>query len=656
MAAPSEPLALPEGCRTALALDSPTLDTDAMFRANRDLRRLYLAQLAPGNAIATPDPRLRRIPTPRDGDWPSALRTAFQEDILYFAEGRVGLLFTARDFMAQPDTCNLLAHAFKEFTQSVLSGVALRATRGWHILANSLLNLPRLSGEGVIGDLIGAGRGRPAVVVGAGPSLDHTAPALRDLRDRGVVIACDAACSTLAHMGIVPDLIVTTDDSEKVWRHFARLPDAFRAVPLVALLHSAWPVIRHYPGPLFAGRSRAPSGAAINRLTGLTLPEFDSGQSVGHAALDIAALLDCAPLILTGFDLGYRDDRFHPVHMQMPYFHHHPPPAENLLTVQGNDGRPVKTDLSMLLYLREFERRIARLRVPVINGTEGGARIEGAPCRPLRDTLADHPARRDPIELAARRAPARPDLRAFRERVQTAVSSLAEDVRREGERLERGDGDPAGDRPFPVLEQHREAIELMSDTENLAQLAEFQFAWEDVRRRPETGAAYRKAAQTHLHEVGMYADLALALARMDTDRKNLPARAIRSLATLAGADHPAWQALLRQARNEGMELHALCSDPSDIPGLWNEILDTQVDGMVCLNGAAWPAVWGMPGLPCWDLRTEPPSSAPVIPEQWLPGYTAVCPSESLRNAWRETIPNDRTVVGMGDVRFATPPH
>ena len=58
-----------------------------------------------------------------------------------------------------PNATRTLARAFKEFAQTVLSSVALHATRGWHMLANTLLNLPRLARE--LGD-----RARETVATG----------------------------------------------------------------------------------------------------------------------------------------------------------------------------------------------------------------------------------------------------------------------------------------------------------------------------------------------------------------------------------------------------------------------------------------------------------------------------------------------------------
>ncbi|MFH0880744.1 MAG: 6-hydroxymethylpterin diphosphokinase MptE-like protein, partial [Lentisphaerota bacterium] len=385
----SQKPSLPPGCRTAIGLARSISNPGLLFTQHPDLCRLYLVHTGtPAPAAGRTDSRIRQVAIHDEFSVPAALGKLFQGDALYFAEGKVGILFSPADLTDHAALCLTLARFFKEYTQSVLSSVALHATRGWHMLANALMNLPRLAGGHSIEELRGRFNGRAVVIVGAGPSLDATVETLKCAAGAIPIIACDAACSTLAHAGLVPDLIATTDDSERVWRHFAALPDRFRSVPLVCMLNSSWPVIRHHRGALYFGRSAAPCGGVIERKTGLPMALFDCGQCVGHAALEAACLLGGNPVIMTGFDLSFRADRFHPEHMQMPYFHLHPPPKENRVMVPGNSGTEVATDLSMFFYLKEFERRIKACGRQVINATEGGALIQGATLLSLKEALS----------------------------------------------------------------------------------------------------------------------------------------------------------------------------------------------------------------------------------------------------------------------------
>ncbi|MDH4064981.1 MAG: DUF115 domain-containing protein, partial [Acidobacteriota bacterium] len=72
-------------------------------------------------------------------------------------------------------------------------------------------NLGVLAREGNTASLDGLFVGHPAVVVGAGPSLDRNLPALAALQNRAVVIGADTALRPLIAGGVRPDLMVGVD-------------------------------------------------------------------------------------------------------------------------------------------------------------------------------------------------------------------------------------------------------------------------------------------------------------------------------------------------------------------------------------------------------------------------------------------------------------
>jgi len=639
---------LPADCRTALGLLDPALPVAEIFQRRPSLKRLYLAEQetgqfarlrgAPTAAAWLPDPRVRIIPYPP----PVSLADFFAPDFMFFVEGKIGLLLTDRETAARPELCQRLQTELLNTTRRTLSSVALRATRGWHVMANLLLNLPRAAGERRVDELRGLAAGRPVVVVGAGPSLDRNIRALIPRRQDVVIVACDAACTTLEQNRITPDLAVTTDDSEKIWLYFAPMRELYAKVPLVCLAQSSWPLFRYYAGPLLVGRRDTPSNAAIARLIG-GLPILDSGQCVGHAAFETARLLGGNPIILIGFDLGYSGDRFHPRHLAVPYFHLPPPAPENLTQVPGFDGRPVTTDISMVLYLREFERRIAAAGIPVWDATEGGALKAGARVLPLKSALEEVRGRskRGALSLPPRAAApgAPPPLARIREDAARLIGDICE-ARQEPAQALAASGSVA----LPFLQSHRELLELIADTENPAEVAEFLFAWEDwVRAGAPRDDLVTGLAIRHLGEIESYVRLVPLLAEM-ASRPERTAASARRLMVFTGGTHPelAWDDFLSFLKISGYSLATYAGEPNDISGIWSRLTTEAVDGVIMYNGALLPAGWAIPGMAALDFITHPPD-ANVIPEQWLPGYSAVCPAADLAASWRERIPEQRPV-------------
>jgi hypothetical protein len=173
-------------------------------------------------------------------------------------------------------------------------------------LLNTLTNLPTIASEGDAAALTDLFTGIPAIVVGAGPSLDNNLPAIRDLLDRMLLVAVDTAVRPLLAAGIRADLVVSVDPSEANARHLNELPDA-RDLWFVgegSLTASVFPqfsgrtfiykVSNHDPWPWLAGHG-------ADRAT------LKTWGSVLTTAFDVAVRAGCDPIVFAGADLAYTD-------------------------------------------------------------------------------------------------------------------------------------------------------------------------------------------------------------------------------------------------------------------------------------------------------------------------------------------------------------
>jgi len=587
------------------------------------------------------DPRIRSV----DMDDPESLGVCL-DDAICLVEGKVGVYVGPGRRAAAPQICSSVERTAMDLTRRAISSAAFRATRGWHLLVNTLLNFDRAAVSPTVERLRGIRRDQAVVVVGAGPSLDHNVTALAARRDRAYIVCCDGAWRTLTANGIVPDLVVSTDDSEKVWRHVEQAVRMGLEVPLVCLLHSSWPVVRHYPGPLLFAHALSPCKPFVDRHFA-TVPSLDSGLCVGHAAFEVACMLGGRPIILVGFDLGYRADRFHAMDMAVPYYDDHPPSQENLLTVAGLYGRPVRTDMSMLLYLREFERRIAGAGVPVWDATEGGARIVGTRVVCLEDALDGLPAETCRTTLAGElgRANVRGGVAGTRRRLETMANALLDDLRQVGEVAVKAVGPDTERTPFACLDPHRDIMELLSGALNPVHFAGLLHEWQDwlaARRNgdPAPAALFDRAVR-YFADLAATTRLIPAIGKTALRAEESPDTPAAPKALVYRAEDTrieAWEGLLKEL-SEQMSLRGAHAKPDDLPAVWLEIAVEQADVVVSLEGAVLPAGWGMPGCACLDVRSGPPGGD-VLREHWLPGYGVVSSAESHAAAWRRRLPPD----------------
>jgi SAM-dependent methyltransferase len=200
------------------------------------------------------------------------------------------------------------ARRAKALAGKIVAGVraneeARRQFAGRYLL-NSLRNLPAIAAEGDVAALKGAFTGVPAIVVGAGPSLDKNLAMLKATDGRALVIAVDTALRPLLAAGVRPHVVVAVDPSELNARHLHDLPD-MRGVWFVAegsLDPSVLPpfagqtftyhVSQHEPWPWLAG-------------LGLTRGALRAWGSVLTTAFDLACETGCNPIVFAGSDLAY---------------------------------------------------------------------------------------------------------------------------------------------------------------------------------------------------------------------------------------------------------------------------------------------------------------------------------------------------------------
>jgi hypothetical protein len=206
--------------------------------------------------------------------------------------------------------------------------------------------------------------GRPAVVAGAGPSLDDSIPTLVKLRERYVLVAADTALPALMARGLVPDLVVALE------AQLANLQDFIpgrSATTLIASDVTSHPAVnRLFPGRTFFFSSRFAELGIFDRLdrAGLLPASFPALGSVGVAAVRSAMRITGGDVFLTGLDFSLPGLRTHargtPHHVAMLLgaARNHPPgqdtfaviAARPLVRVPDKSGSPVMTDRVLMSY------------------------------------------------------------------------------------------------------------------------------------------------------------------------------------------------------------------------------------------------------------------------------------------------------------------
>ncbi|MFQ5655261.1 MAG: motility associated factor glycosyltransferase family protein [Planctomycetota bacterium] len=347
---------------------------------------------------------------------------ALEEELVPVLSSRVHLVPHPASVQRQPAEYEDLRKAVSDFTSkgAVLVRTSLYLAR--FTLKNQCANLGEYMRSPGIAPLAGALRGKPAILVSAGPSLRRNVDLLRGAVGRIPIIAVSTALRALLGRGIVPDFTVLIDYHRISRRYFEGI-DPAQAPPMVTETKANPEAIAAYPGMKpFA------NDLFLNTfLEGIYGDRGDlpSGSTVAHTAFHFACCLGADPIILVGQDLSYpgyllhvpgtavqaqeypSTHRFYSLEMrELEYYFTH---RKSFRKVPAIPDGEVPTDDIFFTYLKEFERYFEEHPGTVIDATEGGARIACTRVEPLAAVLARHAEEERP-DVAAPVARARQEI------------------------------------------------------------------------------------------------------------------------------------------------------------------------------------------------------------------------------------------------------
>lgn len=171
-------------------------------------------------------------------------------------------------------------------------------------LLQTLSNLSAIAREADVQALDGQFRGVPAVVVGAGPSLDDNVEELRALHDRALIVTADTALGPLVSHGVRPHIAVAVDSSELNARHVTSVA-ATHDVALAAegSVHpSAW---QSFAGRIFTFRVANHDPWPWLHAAHVRRGEVKTWGSVLTSAFNLARRMGCDPIVFAGADLAF---------------------------------------------------------------------------------------------------------------------------------------------------------------------------------------------------------------------------------------------------------------------------------------------------------------------------------------------------------------
>ncbi len=225
-------------------------------------------------------------------------------------------------------------------------------------------------------------KGKNAIIVAAGPSLDKNVELLRNKPDNTVIVAVGTVFSKLISIDILPDYVIFLDAQPRMYQQIRGLENC--KVPIICASTACKTIAQKYQGEKYLicqyGYSRAEEYA---KAKGYQL--YQTGGSVTTIALDMCIRLGCQEIAFVGLDLAYTGNQSHASHTA----DYHISDEDDKIAIPAIGGGTVLSSRLFVIYREWIERRIAeeRGKLTVIDATEGGGLKKGMKVMSLQEVF-----------------------------------------------------------------------------------------------------------------------------------------------------------------------------------------------------------------------------------------------------------------------------
>lgn len=252
---------------------------------------------------------------------------------------------------------------------------------------NYLKNLPHILSEDYVNKYENLFKGKSAIIVSAGPSLDKNLKYLKNNEGKFIIICVGRALKALKEENIKVDFTAIIDGTEQMYNVFKESLDD--NTPLLFNEQSNNKIIQEYKGKkiFFATREMYEADKIILDSDPIVLFQ---GGSVSHSCIDFARILGCEKIVFIGQDLAYTNQQTHS-NRSISEFENNKFEGKTDYYVKGIYEEKVKTNFDLDIFRQRIEMMIKLYpEIEFINSTEGGAHIEGTFEKKLITVIEEH--------------------------------------------------------------------------------------------------------------------------------------------------------------------------------------------------------------------------------------------------------------------------
>ncbi len=346
---------------------------------------------------------------------------------------------------------------------------------GYHPYKNFIQNCSRMGSSFYANALKDAFRGVPAIVCGAGPSLQEAIPLLKSLANKALIIAGGSTIAALSSQGVPIHFGMAIDPNLEEYR---RMKNSFAfETPLLFSTRVHPNIFQTCNGPFGYMRSGIGGILELWMEEALHLSDAMIGEKLSPESISVttictawAEFLGSSTILFCGVDLAYTNQKryangvaededisFSQLDLEKSL-------ADRILIKKDYLGRQVYTATRWVMEaasLGSYAKKHKHIRF--INTGEGGLEIPGVPCMPLAQAAIEYLQTDFDLasEISAKIAMAKMPIHAL-EIIESKVNELKESLSRVIQYLEVLTGKAPGSKALAEIEiQDELAMDLL---------------------------------------------------------------------------------------------------------------------------------------------------------------------------------------------------
>ncbi|SOB91133.1 hypothetical protein SAMN05880501_101267 [Ureibacillus xyleni] len=299
----------------------------------------------------------------------------------------------------QDDRLKKFIDIFKKLVDTKKGNIAsaFAYSRRWTI--NALMNLPKtLEHPNFLVEKKQYFKGKPAIIVSAGPSLSEEIENLRKIKIEGsaYIFAVGSAYKALIKEDIYPDAICTYDPQNHNYTIFNELVEnKIDTIPMIYGTTVGFETVDYYKGPkLYFPVSQ--DKLTVHFHNDPQVIVYDA-TTIAIVTLQLLNLLEVSKVILVGQNLALKKDKYYAEGIKR-YDEKKKEASDNTANekdleqtfeVEDVHGGMVLTNDEFRRMKNDMENYLSLMEIPVINTTNGGAAIKGTIFKPLNELMKE---------------------------------------------------------------------------------------------------------------------------------------------------------------------------------------------------------------------------------------------------------------------------